>query len=1218
MNNNIEEAPKVALVGSPSTNFEVTLNLNTLGRSTPLVGTMLALVNPLGDGFELAIGTVTEVTTTNKWMEEDSFRGVASIAEDDDITFSGDSGDLRNAKIRLQAAWRKANPDSEWIPSGPSLRMSPATGQAVRLLDGTIIGELTKAVEDKHYIGNLGGTEALPLPLSIPDFAGPAGAIHLGIYGQSGSGKALSLDTPIPTPTGWTTMGDLKAGDKVFDENGKPCTVIQAHDVLLGRDCYEVSFSDGTSIIADAEHLWKTESAYARYRESLELSGANKRRPLLSYEIRNKLKAIASASSPTDLITISEVAELTGLNSSSSILKRAARAVGSSGTIVPVYTFNYTGESFIRTLRVPTYPANELLPSLEKTFASKGNLASAALIAKASEDNSTPAYVTVPDIARLLNRPTRNAALVQTIKRTGVSSTVRSIQVTSKAPNKLVYRNGEAVTSYPKASLLNFLVEDTARLLRDQRDKWLEPATAIRTTEEIANTLLAPNKRQAHNHAITVAGALETPELDLAIDPYLLGVWLGDGLRDRGVFCGVDQEIADILIEQGYVLHSSARSKTNPDFKEWRVEGLLEGLSALNLRSKEAHKKHIPDSYLRASIGQRRSLLAGLLDTDGTVSPQGSIQFDNTNELLANQVLELVRSLGYRATKISKRATLNGKDCGLTYRISWTTDEPVFRLTRKLETQRERTVNYNKSKNSHRYIIDVKKVDSVPVRCITVDSESHLFLAGEAMIPTHNTQMTSYLLAGQMRHSNMGMIIVDPQGQWAAEEGMAFSLQGFAAELGKDVRVVRISEHLQLSRDANLFTTLLGKTRFLKEVTKMSEDTQTLVLDEMAKIIKDVEDWHTEDSKTLMLNIFTTLINPSAKYMSRIYADESRQDRLREAIIEIVESEKRAKEVLRLFSPIHNLFQPTNPMGGARHSLWAEISSVFERDGLSPAPLLILDMSSKAPPGMNDELAMATADAYEVLENDSVKAAILRNLFATLKRASEAKFRDGVNLNTMVILDEAWRYAPSPQQTDDPEIVELTRELAGYARDTRKFGIGWLYISQSTRSVNLNIWDQMSIRVFGFGLSGIDLDKIAEIVDDKSSLRLYRAFGNPRATGKYPFLLTGPVSPLAANATPIVLTVYTDFQEFRNDNEHWILPLRQKQGLEMLTGAPEAPKTSLAKPRPKLSAKASPKNKNQAIIETNSSIKNNLDTTGVKDPNSFGNPLDNLEEDLPF
>jgi hypothetical protein len=144
------------------------------------------------------------------------------------------------------------------------------------------------------------------------------------------------------------------------------------------------------------------------------------------------------------------------------------------------------------------------------------------------------------------------------------------------------------------------------------------------------------------------------------------------------------------------------------------------------------------------------------------------------------------------------------------------------------------------------------------------------------------------------------------------------------------------------------------------------------------------------------------------------------------------------------------------------------------------------------------------------------------------------------------------------------------------------------------------------------------LDKIAEIVDDKSSLRLYRAFGNPRATGRYPFLLTGPVSPLAANATPIVLTVYTDFQDFRNDNEHWIKPLRDRQGLELLEGAPKAPKTSAAKPKPKLSSKASPKNGIQAIVETNSSIKDNLEKTGVKNPESFGNPLDSLDEDSPF
>jgi hypothetical protein len=70
--------------------------------------------------------------------------------------------------------------------------------------------------------------------------------------------KALALDTPIPTPSGWTTMGQIKEGDTVFDENGEPCTVLEVKDVQHGRPCYEVAFSDGTSIVADDEHWWFT------------------------------------------------------------------------------------------------------------------------------------------------------------------------------------------------------------------------------------------------------------------------------------------------------------------------------------------------------------------------------------------------------------------------------------------------------------------------------------------------------------------------------------------------------------------------------------------------------------------------------------------------------------------------------------------------------------------------------------------------------------------------------------------------------------------------------------------------------------------------------------------------------------------------------------------------------------------------------------------------
>jgi hypothetical protein len=81
---------------------------------------------------------------------------------------------------------------------------------------------------------------------------------HMLIAGATGAGKALALDTPIPTPNGWTTMGEVQVGGEVFDEHGRPCTVIAATPVMHDRPCYEVEFSDGTIIVADAEHQWLT------------------------------------------------------------------------------------------------------------------------------------------------------------------------------------------------------------------------------------------------------------------------------------------------------------------------------------------------------------------------------------------------------------------------------------------------------------------------------------------------------------------------------------------------------------------------------------------------------------------------------------------------------------------------------------------------------------------------------------------------------------------------------------------------------------------------------------------------------------------------------------------------------------------------------------------------------------------------------------------------
>jgi len=87
------------------------------------------------------------------------------------------------------------------------------------------------------------------------------GADEVVYGGAKGGGKALKLDTPIPTPHGWTTMREIKPGDYVFGENGEPVLVVAQSEIMENRPCYKLTFDDGTEIIADEQHLWKTFTA---------------------------------------------------------------------------------------------------------------------------------------------------------------------------------------------------------------------------------------------------------------------------------------------------------------------------------------------------------------------------------------------------------------------------------------------------------------------------------------------------------------------------------------------------------------------------------------------------------------------------------------------------------------------------------------------------------------------------------------------------------------------------------------------------------------------------------------------------------------------------------------------------------------------------------------------------------------------------------------------
>jgi deoxycytidine triphosphate deaminase len=275
------------------------------------------------------------------------------------------------------------------------------------------------------------------------------------------------------------------------------------------------------------------------------------------------------------------------------------------------------------------------------------------------------------------------------------------------------------------------------------------------TTDAIAANLRV---RGEWNHHVEVAGAVWFPERDLPIDPYVLGAWIGDGTTTKAEITCADAETLQEAEPAGYAV---AARRTRP--LVYRIGGAGHTRSAVTGRYERDDslsgklrdlgllgRKEIPQLYLRASIDQREALLTGLMDTGGYVDIDGRCDLTTINEDLAHQYRELVAGLGFRPKLARKRAILDGCDRGPTFEVQFTPDRPVFRLPRKLERQKT-----SGTFHSHRAIVDVREVESVPVRCIGVSSPNGLYLVTRSFIPTHNSSLGRL---GLLIHSTAGFI----------------------------------------------------------------------------------------------------------------------------------------------------------------------------------------------------------------------------------------------------------------------------------------------------------------------------------------------------------------------------------------------------------------------------------------------------------------------------
>ena len=314
-------------------------------------------------------------------------------------------------------------------------------------------------------------------------------------------------------------------------------------------------------------------------------------------------------------------------------------------------------------------------------------------------------------------------------------TTMGSVQV----GDTLFAESGEQCTVTGKSGVKHLrcykvTFDDTSTVVCDEEHLW---KTVDERVIGVLDLMGERNfKQRLHVPKISVSAPLALPDVELPIDPYVLGLWLADGKHSSGEISKPDTFLWDEIQRRGYRVNMLTGGSGACPTRT--VKGLRTQLVASGLLG----NKHIPDAYLRAGYAQRLDLLRGLMDGDGSANPtRKQAVFSSTDEALARQVAELLSSLGQRPL-VSAAAAYGYGVTTTVYPVSF---RPIglnpFLLPRKADRV---LASWGPGQSAYRYAVSVEELPSVPTQCIMVDSPDHTFLCTERMIPTHNTGKANY------------------------------------------------------------------------------------------------------------------------------------------------------------------------------------------------------------------------------------------------------------------------------------------------------------------------------------------------------------------------------------------------------------------------------------------------------------------------------------------
>ena len=364
--------------------------------------------------------------------------------------------------------------------------------------------------------------------------------------------------------------------------------------------------------------------------------------------------------------------------------------------------------------------------------------------------------------------------------------------------------------------------------------------------------------------------------------------------------------------------------------------------------------------------------------------------------------------------------------------------------------------------------------------------------------------LAKMMMMAYARNQDMSIFILDPQGE-------------FSKDLKNDTPIKKVLEE-QLSRKTEvydlhnlvltgfpLFKGILFSSGFLESLGIFQDSNRQRAVNQIEAILSGKV---TFEHPIAPYNAFTR------QAFNRVW--EALQT---EQVLRQIYSGREYQE--RVLSTIQN----ADPQ--QYYKTWEKIANLFKFSGRDKA-VKIKDLVKK----IHDEnKRIISIDLSEKTDTDNIfwtdmtKLIVIGEFLTRITKEAEEIFKRNEMLNSLVIIDEAHRLAPR-EKTDKEDLEKVKNTLIDAVRTTRKYGLGWMFISQTISSLSREILNQIRIYTFGFGLGwGIERQALLEIIGgQKEAMTLYQLFRDPQSSlnkKDYPFMTVGPVSPLSFSGSPL-------------------------------------------------------------------------------------------------